>query len=67
MDDSTTTGHPRCQVDTHLEEEVGRLQGGEVTAFVEGQEEEAGGRRAGVQPHAGRRTREKDAPTAGYR
>lgn len=64
MDNSTTTGHPRRQVDTHLEAAMGRFQGGEVTAFFEGQEE-AGGRRAGVQPHAGRRTCEKDAPAAG--
>ena len=46
---------------------MGRLEGGEVAAFVKGQDEEAGGGRAGVQPHAGRRTCEKDDPTAGSR
>lgn len=67
MDDSTTAGHLRCSVDTHLQEEMGRLEGGEVAAFHKGQEEEAGGGRAGVQPRAGRRTCEKDDPTAGSR
>lgn len=67
LDGSTAAARAVCPVDTHLEEQVGRLQGGEVPALLKGQEEEAGGRGAGVQPHAGRGPREKDAPPVGGR
>lgn len=67
MDYSTTARHPWCQVDTYHKEEMGWLQGGEVATFVKGQKEEAGGRRAGVQPDTGRRACPKDAPTVGCR
>lgn len=67
MDNSTAAGHPGVAVDTHFQEEMGRLQGGEVSALFEGQEEEAGGRRAGVQPLAGRRARQEDHSPVGDR
>lgn len=67
MDNSTTAGHPGGPVDTHLQEEMGRLQGGEVSALFEGQEEEAGRRRPGVQPLTGRRALQEDASPEGDR
>lgn len=66
VDSSTTAGHVWCQVDTHFQEEMGWLKGGEVTAFVKRQEK-AGGRRAGVQPDAGRGTCETDTSAVGGR
>lgn len=66
MDYSTTAGHPGGPVDTHLQEEMGRLQGGEVSALVKGQEE-AGRRRPGVQPLTGRSARQEDASPEGGR
>lgn len=46
---------------------MGRLQGGEVPAYIKGQEKDDGGRRAGVQPHAGFRAREEVRPTVDCR
>lgn len=52
-------------MDTHHREALGRLQGGEVSALAERQKEKAGGGGTSVQPHAGRRAGEEDAPSAG--
>lgn len=67
VDNSTAAGYPRRQVDTHLQQQMGWLQGGEITAFTEGQEEEAWRRRASLQPHTGCRTCEKDTRAVGGR
>lgn len=52
MDVSANGGRLWRPVDTHVLQEVGRLQSGEVPARFKG-EEEAGGGGPGLQPHAG--------------
>lgn len=53
-------------MDTLKQSALGRLQGGEVAALAQGQEEKAGGGRPSVQPCAGGGARgEEDAPPEG--